>query len=243
MPEGTPVENAAPHPSSLDNLNNPPAQEAPPPKQEETPPPPKQEEAPPAPEWKEYEPDPNKSEADNAAAKAEHDKTKPAAAAAPAPVDVTKLTLPEGVTLDENATKAFTELATKHNLTQEVAQDLMNLHTAQLQALAAAPMKAWTDLNQSWVDEVKADPVVGGDKLVGVQADIATILDKYGDPKVREALDMTGAGNHPAMVRTFAKIAAALKEATPVLAEKPAEHAQPLTRAEKIYGKQSEAGA
>jgi hypothetical protein len=82
-------------------------------------------------------------------------------------------------------------------------------------------LNAWAEQNTKWQNEVKADQELGGAKLDEVKQTISKVLDntELSDPKVREVLDFTGAGNHPAIIRTFYRWAQKLSEGGSVAGE------------------------
>jgi hypothetical protein len=121
--------------------------------------------------------------------------------------------LPEGVELDkEMLTEAQTFMSKDLNLSQEKAQKLVDFHIKALQGMAEAPYQLWADTQRTWQNEITKDPELGGSNLSQVKTSISKLLDEYGDPKVREALSFTGAGNNPAIIRTLYKIAKVLTE-------------------------------
>lgn len=112
------------------------------------------------------------------------------------------------------------------------AQALVDLQGKALAQAAEAQTKAWTTLQDEWQGKVKADPEIGGAKLQDTLASVGKLVTEYGTDELREALDVTGAGNHPAVVKFFAKMASRLTEGSAVPGN-PAGQGQSL--AEKMY--------
>ena len=147
--------------------------------------------------------------------------TKPAdakpAEAKPADVPVfalDKLVLPEGLAKDDPALGAFSDVI--KGMPQDKAQALIDLYTKQAQASSETATKAWEAINEKWQSEVKADPTIGGDKLPGVLSTINKALDMYGTPGLKAALNLTGVGNNPDLVKTLHNMAKALTEGSHV---------------------------
>ena len=69
-------------------------------------------------------------------------------------------------------------------------------------------------------------------------ASAARAIDRLGVPGLREALDLTGAGNHPAIVKAFVRLGQMVSEDR-FLPPRAAPPAAPLTPAERIYGNDS----
>lgn len=134
-----------------------------------------------------------------------------------APYDPEKLTLPEGFEKNEHFS-SFNEWAKEAGVSHDAAQKLIDLYSNQAKASAESAAAAWTEQNTKWQAEVKADKEVGGSNLQGVLQTISKVVDnaELTDPKFREALAFTGAGNHPAVVRTLARWAKALSEGSAV---------------------------
>lgn len=156
---------------------------------------------------------------------------------APEPFDAEKLTLPEGFEKNEHF-GSFSEWAKEAGISHDAGQKLIDLYTKTAQASSEAVTKAWQEQNAKWQEEVKGDKEVGGENLKSVLQTISKVVDNSDltDPKFREALDFTGAGNHPAIVRTLARWAKALSEAAPVSGSPPGTAGQRPPPAESLYG-------
>jgi hypothetical protein len=115
----------------------------------------------------------------------------------------------------------FTNITKKHGLKQEAAQEYVDLYAKTVKSAADKPYQIWRDTQKGWQDEVMADPEMGGKNFDNVRRVVGTALQEYGDPGVKSALDFTGAGNNPAIIRTFYRMAKALAEPGPVAAEPP----------------------
>lgn len=150
--------------------------------------------------------------------------------------------VPDGYELDakvaEEASAVFKDL----NLSQPQAQRLIDLYNKQLAETAEAPYKMYEKMRTGWQDVVKADPEIGS-KLAEVKTTVSRAIDSLGDPKLaadfRAAMDLTGAGDNPAFVKTFYKLAQLVTEGTHVTGKGPvtpkAPDAQPTTAARALY--------
>lgn len=140
----------------------------------------------------------------------------PPKADAPAAFDAAKLTLPEGMKTDDPLFKTFTEVYTDDKLDpQAKGQKMIDLYTDAVKGIRTEQANAWNTTNENWIKEVKADPEIGGAKFAEVKTTIAKAIDSLG-PELsvafRQGLDATGAGNHPAIWKGLAKMAAAMTE-------------------------------
>lgn len=132
--------------------------------------------------------------------------------AGPARPTYTDFKLPDGFTADETALKAASDLFADSGLSQEQAQKFIDLAASREKAAAQAGVQAFADLQTRWVSEIKADPEIGGDRLQASIASAARAIDRLAVPGLREALDLTGAGNNPAIVKAFARLGQLIAE-------------------------------
>jgi hypothetical protein len=93
---------------------------------------------------------------------------------------------------------------------KERVQALVDLQAEAFDAASEKGSQAWNELQKTWRDEVVSE--FGAQEMPQVQARVGNLLDRFGDQKTREAFDLTGAGNNPAIVRFFNKIAVAMGE-------------------------------
>jgi len=59
---------------------------------------------------------------------------------------------------------------------------------------------------ERWGDEVRNDPVLGGDNFGTTQSHVHQAMEAYGSPELEHLLDSTGLGNNKAVIEAFAKI-------------------------------------
>jgi hypothetical protein len=109
--------------------------------------------------------------------------------------------------LDKDATTAFTALAKEMKLAPEAAQKVVDI-AAGMQQRA---VEAHTAQVAKWADETKADKELGGDKLPQTLAVAAKAL-ALGPPELKQLLNDSGLGNHPAVVKWAHAIGKALGE-------------------------------
>lgn len=126
-----------------------------------------------------------------------------ATAAAP---DSYEFTMPEGVALDKTAADEFTAIAKELKLNQADAQKVADVGAKMAQRQAEAHLQ----LVESWVESVKADKEIGGDKLAENLAVARKAIDMFGTPELKDVLNATGFGNHPAVIKAFYKAGMAI---------------------------------
>jgi hypothetical protein len=132
-----------------------------------------------------------------------------------APETYADYTVPDGYTLDKEVATEANGLFKGMNLNQEQAQQLVDFYTKHTSESANAPYQAWHNMQEQWVNEVKADPVLGP-RLNEVKTTIGKAIDGLGDARLakefRDAMDFTGAGNNPAFIRAFYRLAQKVTE-------------------------------
>jgi len=116
--------------------------------------------------------------------------------------------------MPEASRDEFMKLINDPNLSRgQLAQRLLDMQIKTLQGLSEEGKASWDATQQEWAGKVQSDPTYGGDKLPKVVEEIGTLIDTFGDDELRGVFDLTGAGNHLAMVRFLHKIAVKLNEA------------------------------
>lgn len=128
-----------------------------------------------------------------------------------APADgFAELKLPEGFELNEAVFGDFKAAAAELKLPTLGAQKLLDLYVTAKQAETAA----WNDQVEGWRRSVETDPVIGGPNKQATLQAAGRAMARYGTPELRKLLDATGIGNHPDLVRAFARIGGDLAEDT-----------------------------
>lgn len=182
------------------------------------------------------------------AEKAEGDKKTEVKAVVPEKYEAFKA--PEGYEYDAKGLEEASTLFKELGLSQEQGQKVMDVYAAKsLESAKDAGergQKAYAEMRAGWQAEVKADPEIGKN-LPAVKATIGRALDCLGDPKLandfKAVMDLTGAGDHPAFVKAFYKLAQSVVEGGHVTGGGPSTHGQSSggqakqqTLAERIYG-------
>lgn len=166
-------------------------------------------------DWKEYENDASKTPEENAALKAEHDKTKPAAGDDTTVPETYELKMPDGVELDAKLLEAVSPVFKDLFLTNAQAQALTDKFTEVMQQRATAQGETWATTIAGWADQAKADKDIGGDNWDTTVSTGLRAVNVLGTPALREYLNASGAGNHPEVIRLMAKVGAMIKEDNP----------------------------
>lgn len=167
----------------------------------------------------------------------------PGAAAEPVIPEHYELTMPEGVTLDEESLALVEPVFKDIKLTQEAAQKIADVFPSIAEKIAqrsteAANNRILTEVvaqRKEWAEGCQKDPVYGGPNFDASKANAAKFIDQFGGDQLRSILNDSGLGNHPALFAACAKAGAMLAE------DQDASHGEttntkPATLGEKYYG-------
>ena len=131
------------------------------------------------------------------------------AAAAPTYSD---FRLPQGIEVDPETMNEARALLGELKLPQDQAQKLVDFYTGKIRQFGDAQSQRWVKLNEKWVNDFKADQEIGGDRVNDTVSAATKAMNRFGTPGLREALIMTGAGNHPEIIRFVARVGKAIAE-------------------------------
>lgn len=133
-----------------------------------------------------------------------------------APETYEDFTMPEGIEIDKEMLDGFTPIAKELGLSQQNAQKLVSLYGDRIAAIAQRAQteqaEAMAAERAAWVEQLKADPDIGGAKFNQSVGLAIKALDRFAGNEFRQLLDETGLSSHPAMVRAFYKIGKAMAE-------------------------------
>ncbi len=138
-----------------------------------------------------------KPEDDGAKPPAEKSEEKPGAP------ETYEFTAPEGFTLDQPLLDKFTPLFKEANVSQEVAQKIVNEYAN----LQKAQVDAWLKTSTvDWPAEVKADKDFGGEKIGATLQASRAAFDEVFTPEERKQVEAFGLLNFPPLVKALARI-------------------------------------
>lgn len=156
----------------------------------------------------------NNSESDDKSKDKEEDKSKDKDKSDDKVTEYEDFSLPEGVSIDEGTLTTFTEFAKRKELTQEEAQELVDMQTKIGQENVKANDDRWADIRAGWIDESKADKEIGGVDFEIKLGVAGRAINKYGTKALVELLNLHGIGDHPEFIRYSYRIGKTLKEDT-----------------------------
>lgn len=141
------------------------------------------------------------------------DGSQPAAQPQGAPEKYADFKLPEGLTLDAKTLDGFKAIAKEAGLSQEAAQKFVDFETSLVKAGNEAAQAAWQEQVAKW--ETESREAFGADwqKQFGIAS---KAVERFGSPALRQLLNESGLGNHPEVVKFFAKVGGRISEDQPV---------------------------
>jgi hypothetical protein len=135
--------------------------------------------------------------------------------------------VPEGFALDEGVATEANALFKELGLPQAQGQKLVDLYSKHSKATMDHLSEMVRSQNETWQSESRNHPELKGKLDPGgpVLTTISRALDGLGNAQLKAefqaAMDFTGAGNHPAFIRTFYALAQKLAEGTHVAGNGP----------------------
>jgi len=123
-----------------------------------------------------------------------------------APEEYEEFTIPEGFETDDESVKQFSSMAKELDLSQEQAQKLLDKQAEINAAQQAQAETARVQREQAWVDELKADAVIGGKNLPETVERANRTLRNLGTPELVSLIKDNGYGNNPEVVKFMANI-------------------------------------
>jgi len=125
------------------------------------------------------------------------------------------LTMPDGVEVDQELLDAIGSDFKELGLTTRQAQQLADKFIETQSRRGAAQAENWANRVQGWADEARRDRDIGGHKWQGTVSSAQRALSTLGTPALREYLNASGGGNHPELIRIFAKVGSMIREDNP----------------------------
>ena len=144
-----------------------------------------------------------------------------------------EFTLPQGITIDAASMTEAKQLFAADGLSQERAQSYVDLYAGKLKEATEEPYRLWAETQRDWQTAVKTDREIGGARLAANLATASKAIDRFGGDALRQALNVSGAGNHPDVIRAFIRIGKAISEDSLVLGRGVVHDTR--NRAERLY--------
>lgn len=128
------------------------------------------------------------------------------------PFKVDEIKFADGTAVQPEMGQAFADVVNEFGIPRNAVAKLLDLQQKTMLANSEAGSRDWAKTQEEWTAEVMKDAEIGGSNWPKVQTQIGGLIDKYGSPELRQAFDLTGAGNNPHIVRFMSKVASVLSE-------------------------------
>jgi hypothetical protein len=148
-------------------------------------------------------------------AKTAYETAKAAFEAAKTAFKVDAVVLPEGFELGEENSKSLETMFRTIKLTQDQGQKMVDTYCE----LMARQREVFLGQIDEWLTQAKGDKDMGGDRWDATVTNAKRFTARYGTPALKEYLADYGGGNHPEIIRAFARAGAELTDDKPVTAE------------------------
>lgn len=153
-----------------------------------------------------------------------------------APEEYADFTMPEGMQIDEAVAGELKTLAKAYNMPQEAAQQLVDMGAKLVQQTQESQLENWQQQQKAWIESAKSDEEIGGGKFDETLHVARQARRAFGSDAFLEALEITGVGNHPEMIRFMYRVGkASLKEDT-LEGDGQETGGQPRSVADRLWG-------
>lgn len=119
-----------------------------------------------------------------------------------------ELALPKDSMLTDDQFDKISSFAKEKGLSKEQAQSLVDRESKQISDYYAQHAERVS----GWKKAIETDKELGGEKYKESVEFAHRALDRYGSQSLKDELEKTGLGNHPEMVRVFARIGRQMSE-------------------------------
>lgn len=149
-----------------------------------------------------------------------------------------ELKMPEGSPLDKEALARVESYAKANKLSNEEAQKLLEVENTAVKTYAEKQQTQLETLKNTWAEESKNDKEFGGQAFPQNVELSRRVVEKFGSPAFKTALNETGLGNHPELIRMLSRIGKAIGEDELVIGKTVAGKETPTDPAKKLFPNQ-----
>lgn len=127
--------------------------------------------------------------------------------------------LPEGIAVNQELLDGLTPMLKEAGITQAKFNKLIPVYAEIIGKQTQAALKAQEENSMKVFNQIKSEWKAETDKVLGAEpaketAFAGKFLNKYGSKELRQALNETGMGNHPELVKAFIAAGRAISEDT-----------------------------
>lgn len=144
------------------------------------------------------------------------------------------LNKPENSRLSDADMERIASYAKDQGLSKEAAEKLVDNESKARDSYYESLQSEHKEMVKQWVEDVKSDKELGGEKFAESAELAKSVVARFGTDEFRKNLNESGYGNHPEVVRIFARIGRAMAPDTIVKENNPSGGARSLE--EVFYG-------
>jgi len=130
----------------------------------------------------------------------------------------------------------ITAFAKENKLSKEAAQKLLDSRVALNKKFKDDQTKFLQTQQTKWLNDSKADKEIGGDKFDASVALAKRATAKFASPGLKKMLDDSGLGNHPEVIKMFARVGKSMQDDEHIDPPKNAGAKAPKENYEYLYG-------
>lgn len=120
--------------------------------------------------------------------------------------------------VDAGLVKDFSEFAKQKGWDNKTAQEMIDFQVNKLEPIRQAQQqKAFEAMSDQWLAEAKADKEIGGTSFNENVGLAVKAIEKFGSPELKDILNYSQVGNHPAVIKFFSKIGKAMSDSDVML--------------------------
>lgn len=123
-----------------------------------------------------------------------------------------EIKLPEDSFLDEGAVESIAAFAKERGLTKQQAQEILDRQNEAVKAYVEKSNLQVKQVSESWKQLTLKDKEIGGEKFKENVQIAHEAVKRFASEDFIKALNETGFGNHPEVVRVFMRIGQAMRE-------------------------------
>lgn len=120
------------------------------------------------------------------------------------------------------------EYAKERGLSQEAAQKIVDLQAETLKAQRQTLAEEFKKTADGWRNTAQADKEIGGENFNRNVELAKRVVDRFGSEQFKKALNETGFGNHPELLRTFIRIGQRMGDDTLVVPSATSTRSRPI---------------
>jgi len=122
------------------------------------------------------------------------------------------LKVPDGSQLSAEQVDKIASYAKEQGLSNEAAQKLLESQHEAISSIEAERQAQFKETVDAWKEQAQKDAEYGGDHFSRNVELAKRVVSRYGSEEFQRALDESGFGNHPELLRVFVRIGQAMGE-------------------------------